>query len=204
MWAAGRRPRRGACGCTCPTRSWCWTRCCVPWLAEAGRFEEAEELMASVRRSSRGQLRIVQAGLAEVGALISIQIWQGQAAEVAGVMEVVRGRGAADGRRRRGHAVPRRAGGRGPRVRGRPTWSTSTRTTGSRCSTGAARPRPALVLGDRDLAAAAYERLAPYAGHSGCAGPAPPSGRSTPSWRRRRPPWATSSWPPGTPTRRCG
>ena len=47
----------------------------VPWLAEDGRFEEAEELMASVRGLS-GQLRIVQAALAEVGALTSIQIWQ--------------------------------------------------------------------------------------------------------------------------------
>ena len=27
-----------------------------------------------------------------------------------------------------------------------------------------------LVLGDRALAAAAYDRLAPFAGHSGCAG----------------------------------
>ena len=59
----------------------------------------------------------------------------------------------------------------------------------------------ALYLGERDLAAGAYERLVPYAGRSCCAGLRPGrSGRSTPTWRWRPRRSASRSSRPGTPT----
>jgi len=124
--------------------------------------------MGSVRVLS-GQLRIIQAALAEVGALTSIQMWKDQVAEVAAVLEVVED-----------EALPMVAAvvtmmfraGMEDEARAfaaanvidldQDNWFSLLNW----CSAAEA----GLVLGDRALAAAAYDVLAPYAGHSGCAG----------------------------------
>ena len=164
MWAGDRRPRRGAPAAPA-LPAVVLEALFVPWLAEDGRFEEAEELITCCGPERAGHCRGPgRGGRADLDPDVEGPGRRG------GRGAGGRGRrGAADGRRRRDHDVPRRDGGRGPGVRGRPTSSTSTRTTGSPCSTGAARPRPPRAGGSRPRGRG-VRRLAPYAGHSGCAG----------------------------------
>ncbi|MGZ5398824.1 MAG: BTAD domain-containing putative transcriptional regulator [Nocardioides sp.] len=140
----------------------------VSWLAEDGRFEEAEELVENTRQLS-ARLRLVQAALAEIGAIVSIGVWRGEAESVADMMEVAQD-----------DALPMEAAtvvmmwraGREDRARefaatagfslDQDNWFSMLNWC---CAAEAA-----LVLGDRDLAVAAYDRLAPFPGYSGCAG----------------------------------
>jgi hypothetical protein len=140
----------------------------VPWLAEDNRFDEAALMVESTRRLS-GRLRLVQAGLAELGAVISLNVWRGQAAQVADLMELAQD-----------DALPMEAAtvvmmwraGREDRAHAYAAAATFDLEQDNWFSmlNWACAAETALVLGDRDLAVAAYDRLAPFPGYSACAG----------------------------------
>ena len=169
----------------------------VTWEAQAGRPDRAQELVRSVSEQSR-QLRVTQAELGEVGAVVASQIWDGRAGEAAAIT------GALDIGylpttaatvallHRAGRSEEALAFAASHRVDLEPdnwfsliNWALAAET--------------ALVTGDAALAASAYDLLAPFAGYT-TSGRAPGSARSTPSSAWPRPPSATSCWPRGTPT----
>lgn len=141
----------------------------LPWLAMQGRFEECEEQMATILRLDQ-EMSLHQGEDATAGAFLSLRMWQ----------------------RRYDEAIPRLAefesmtplpvtstylafllrAGRVEQARehvrehpvdlSKDDWFSMLNWS---CAAEAA-----LGLGDRDLAAAAYERLAPYAGRCTSAG----------------------------------
>jgi tetratricopeptide (TPR) repeat protein len=141
----------------------------LPWLAMAGRFEECEERMADIIRLDQ-QMTLHQSEDATVGALMSLRLWQGRSAEVAPYLEDFASNSPLPvtstvlvywlraGEPDRANACWRQH----PVDLGDNDWFSMLNWTSA--------AEAALWLGDRTLAAAAYERLAPYAGRSSCAG----------------------------------
>ncbi|GAB3441724.1 hypothetical protein GCM10027517_18070 [Phycicoccus ginsengisoli] len=141
----------------------------LPWLAMAGEFEQCEELMANIVRLDQ-QMALSQSEDATTGALITLRLWQGRSAEVAPMLEQfarlsplpvtstvllfwLRG-----GEHERAVSCWRQH----PVDVGDDDWFAMLNWC--------AAAEVGLWLDDRALASAAYERLAPYAGRSGCAG----------------------------------
>ncbi|HSU01425.1 MAG TPA: BTAD domain-containing putative transcriptional regulator [Nocardioides sp.] len=140
----------------------------IPWLAQASELDEAETLLAATRRLVP-ELRIVQTGLAELGALVSIYMWSGRNEEVAGLMGLVQDESlpmvaAAVAMLDRAGLTEQAVAHAAGRVvdLDQDNWYSMMNWS---CSA-----EVSLVLGDRDLAAAAYDRLAPYRGRSASAG----------------------------------
>ena len=140
----------------------------IPWLAQAGRFEEAEALLGATQHLV-SELRVIQAGLAELGALVSIYTWSGRNEEVAGLMGLVEDESlpmvasAVVMLDRAGLTEQARAHASGRVVDlEQDNWFSMMNWC---CAA-----EMALVLGDRDLAAESYDRLSPFRGRTGCAG----------------------------------
>ncbi|MDR6863283.1 BTAD domain-containing putative transcriptional regulator [Phycicoccus sp. 3266] len=141
----------------------------LPWLAMAGRFEECEELMADIVRLDQ-QMTLSQTEDATTGAFITLRLWQGRSAEVAPTLEQfaevsplpvtstvllfwLRG-----GERERAVSCWRQH----PVDLDGDDWFSMLNWC--------AAAEVGLWLDDHALASQAYERLAPYAGRSACAG----------------------------------
>ncbi|SES48252.1 Transcriptional regulatory protein, C terminal [Pedococcus cremeus] len=140
----------------------------LPWLAMAGRFDECEERMERIVRLDQ-QMSLQQSADATAGALISLRLWQGRSAEVAPVLAMLdesplpatsarllfllRGGMEAEAREL---LTTRRVELEHDDWFSMLNWC---------CAAEAA-----LWLGDRDLAAAAYEKIAPYEGFTCSAG----------------------------------
>jgi hypothetical protein len=62
----------------------------VPWLAMAGRFEEAEARLPVIQRLEE-QMSLEQAGDAYDGAVLTLRLWQGRAAEIVGMLRELEG-----------------------------------------------------------------------------------------------------------------
>jgi hypothetical protein len=141
----------------------------LPWLAMAGRFEECEELMADIVRLDQ-QMTLSQTEDATTGAFITLRLWQGRSAEVAPTLEQfaevsplpvtstvllfwLRG-----GERERAVSCWRQ---HQVDLDGDDWFS---------MLNWCAAAEVGLWLDDHALASQAYERLAPYAGRSACAG----------------------------------
>jgi DNA-binding SARP family transcriptional activator len=141
----------------------------LPWLAMQGRFEECEEQLASIVRLDQ-QMSLHQSEDATAGALMSLRLWQRRYDEVLPMLAefeehshlpvtsthlsfLVR---AGRVEEARAHARTHAVDLSGDDWFSLLNWS---------CAAEAA-----LALGDRDLAAAAYRLLAPFAGRSTCAG----------------------------------
>ena len=141
----------------------------LPWLAMAGRFEECEERMANIVRLDQ-ELSLAQSEDATTGALMSLRLWQGRSGEIAPALEEFAATSALPatssvlvfwlraGEHERAAACHRE---HGVDLHDDDWFSML-----NWCSAAEA----GLWLDDRDLAAAAYERMAPYAGRSCCAG----------------------------------
>jgi hypothetical protein len=141
----------------------------LPWLAMAGRFEECEEQLANIVRLDQ-ELSLAQSEDATTGALMSLRLWQGRSAEVAPVMErfaavsplpatstvlVFWMRGGEEELARACHREH-------PVDLADDDWFSMLNW----CAAAEA----GLWLDDHAMASAAYERMAPYAGRSCCAG----------------------------------
>jgi hypothetical protein len=140
----------------------------LPYLAMAGRFDECEERLDRVMRLA-DQMRMQQMEDATAGALVTLRLWQGRTDEVAPVLFAFEDgalpttstllvfllrAGRADDAR--AHAATHPVDLSGDDWFSMLNWA---------CAAEAA-----LGLDDRDLAAAAYARLAPYEGRLVSAG----------------------------------
>ncbi len=144
----------------------------IPWEAQAGRLDRAAELVRSVREKT-AQLRVLQAELGVVGAIVSLQIWNGQEAESAAVTALLEDEylpttaatvALLD---RAGRPAEARAFADDHAIHlDQENWFSLLNWSFA--------AEVALVLGDTALAAAAYDLLAPFVGYSaGCgSGPA--------------------------------
>ncbi len=141
----------------------------LPWLAMAGRFEECEERMARIQTLD-AQMSLQQSADATAGALIALRLWQGRSAEIAPLLAVLDDnsplpvtssrlvfllRGGEEAQARELHATR-------PVELEQEDWFSMLNWC---CAAEAA-----LWLGDRDLAAAAYGKIAPFEGFSCAAG----------------------------------
>ena len=83
MWAIARRgprARRAAAAALRPAGArHAWR---LPWLAMAGRFDEAEELPRAAGPAGPGRCRCGRPRTPSAGALITLRLWQGRAAEI--------------------------------------------------------------------------------------------------------------------------
>ena len=140
----------------------------LPWLVMAGRFDEGEAALDHVARLA-GQMSLPQTEDAVAGALITLRLWQGRGDEIAPALLGLEGgpipitstvlvfllrSGDLDGAR--AHAAEH------PVVLDEVDWFS--------LMNWACAAEAALGLGDTELAAAAYEKLAPYAGRVASAG----------------------------------
>jgi hypothetical protein len=140
----------------------------LPWLAMAGRFDECEQRMASIQRLDQ-QLSLPQSADATAGALVALRLWQGRSAEIAPLLGALE-----DGPLpvTSSHLLFLLRGGEDAQARelfaARPVelehedWFSMLNW----CSAAEA----ALWLGDHELAASAYARIAPFEGYSCSAG----------------------------------
>jgi DNA-binding SARP family transcriptional activator len=141
----------------------------LPWHAMAGRFDECERLMAEIVRLDQ-QMTLAQSEDATTGALMSLRLWQGRSAEMAPQLEQFAALS----------PLPvtstvlvfwLRAGDTERATR---CWRQHpvdlTDDDWFAMLNWCAAAEAALVLDDHALASAAYDRLAPFAGRSGCAG----------------------------------
>ena len=140
----------------------------LPWLAMAGRFDECEERMERIIRLNE-QMSLQQSADATAGALIALRLWQGRSAEIAPLLAALEDgplpvtssrlvfllRGGEEAEARELHA-------RLTVQLDQEDWFSMLNWC---CAAEAA-----LWLDDRELAAAAYERIAPFAGYSCSAG----------------------------------
>ena len=140
----------------------------VPWLAMAGRFAEAEARLPVIQRLDE-QMSLEQSGDAHSGAVITLRLWQGRGAEIAdllGAMEagpfpitatmvscLLRAGRTADAEEYyRTHVVDLSGNDWFSRL----NWAMAAHA--------------ALAMGDREVAAQAYAKLAPLAGQNCSAG----------------------------------
>jgi hypothetical protein len=141
----------------------------LPWLAMAGRFDDCEQRMADIVRLDQ-EMALGQTEDATAGALMSLRLWQGRSVEVAPVLEqfaqhsvlpvtstmLVFWIRAGQVERAREYAASH------PVTVDDDDWFSMLNW----CAAAEA----ALALDDHALASAAYDRLAPFAGHSCTAG----------------------------------
>jgi DNA-binding SARP family transcriptional activator len=140
----------------------------LPWHAMAGRLDEGEKSLASITRLS-DQMMMPQTEDAVAGALITLRLWQGRSAEVAPVLTAFEGGHipitstvlvfllrSGELEAARAHVAEH------PVVLDAVDWF-------SMLNWGCA-AEAALGLADPEMAAAAYDRLAPYAGRVVSAG----------------------------------
>jgi hypothetical protein len=141
----------------------------LPWLAMAGRFEDCEQRMADIVRLDQ-EMALGQTEDATAGALMSLRLWQGRSTEVTPILEQFAEHsvlpvtatiivfwlraGEVDKAREYAAAHPVRVDD--------DDWFSMLNW----CAAAEA----ALGLDDHALASAAYDRLAPFAGHSCTAG----------------------------------
>ena len=141
----------------------------LPWLAMAGKFEECEQRMADIIALDQ-QMTLAQSEDATTGALMSLRLWQGRSAEIAPQLEefaaltplpvtstvivfwLRAGETELATKCWRAHPIDLTGD----------DWFAMLNW----CSAAEA----GLLLDDHLLASAAYDRLAPFAGRSGCAG----------------------------------
>jgi DNA-binding SARP family transcriptional activator len=141
----------------------------LPWLAMAGRFEECEQRMADIIALDQ-QMTLAQSEDATTGALMSLRLWQGRSAEMAPQLEefaalsplpvtstvivfwLRAGETELANRCWRAHPIDLS----GDDWFAMLNWASAAEV--------------GLLLDDHALASAAYDRLAPFAGRSGCAG----------------------------------
>ena len=141
----------------------------LPWLAMAGRFEECEQRMADIIALDQ-QMTLAQSEDATTGALMSLRLWQGRSAEIAPQLEEFAAFS----------PLPvtstvivfwLRAGETELATR---CWRTHPIDLSGddwfAMLNWASAAEAGLLLDDHALASAAYDRLAPFAGRSGCAG----------------------------------
>ena len=141
----------------------------LPWLAMAGRFDECEERMARIQKLDQ-QMSLQQSADATAGALIALRLWQGRSAEIAPLLAVLDDasplpvtssrllfllRGGEE-------AQARELAASRPVELDQEDWFSMLNW----CSAA----EVALWLGDRELAAAAYAKIAPFEGYSCSAG----------------------------------
>ncbi len=141
----------------------------LPWLAMAGRFEECESTLERIVHLDQ-QMSLDQTEDATLGALMSLRLWQGRGAETAELLVQMQDQSPLPlthivalfllraGQESRAREYVRAH----PQDLDHDDWFSML----AWCSAG----EVALHLGDHALAAAAYARLAPYAGRSCCAG----------------------------------
>jgi hypothetical protein len=141
----------------------------LPWLAMAGRFEDCERRMADIVRLDQ-EMALGQTEDATAGALMSLRLWQGRSAEVAPILEQFAEHSVLPVTAtmlvfwlRAGEVDQARAYAATHPVRvDDDDWFSMLNW----CAAAEA----ALGLDDHALASAAYDRLAPFAGHSCSAG----------------------------------
>lgn len=147
----------------------------LPWAAMAGRWEQCDELMESIRQLA-GQVSLEQSEDAVAGAAISLSLWRGGSAESATMLRAMEGgpfpitatvvvflwRAGRDDDARAYYAAQPRIDLTADDWFSMLAW----------CNAAEA----ALYVGDSDLGAAVYERLAPYAGRACSAGSGNASG----------------------------
>ncbi|HQR27041.1 MAG TPA: hypothetical protein PLP61_08395, partial [Nocardioides sp.] len=141
----------------------------VPWLAMAGRFAEAEQRLESVALLAE-RMQVHEVGEALAAVAMALRLWQGRVDEV--LPDVLGGDEGSDPLAALQCLLLLRAGRLDQAREHLAThpvvldpvdtfsllnWSAAAET--------------ALAVGDRDLGAAAYTLLAPYAGRCACAGP---------------------------------
>ncbi|WP_157581671.1 AfsR/SARP family transcriptional regulator [Phycicoccus sp. Soil803] len=141
----------------------------LPWLAMAGRFDDCERRMADIVRLDQ-EMTLGQTEDATAGALMSLRLWQGRSAEVAPILEqfaqhsvlpvtstmLVFWLRAGEVDRATAYAASH------PISLADDDWFSMLNWC--------AAAEVALGLDDHALASAAYDRLAPFAGHSCTAG----------------------------------
>ncbi len=146
----------------------------VTWEAQAGRTDRVRELVESVTEQSR-QLRVTQAELGELGAVVAAQVWDGrtdEAAALTGVLDI-------------GYlptvaatvALLARAGQRDEALAFAAAHHIDLEPDNwFSLINWAFAAEAASVTGDAALAAAAYDRLAPFAGYTAGSGSGPALG----------------------------
>lgn len=141
----------------------------LPWLAMAGRFEDCERRMADIVRLDQ-EMALGQTEDATAGALMSLRLWQGRSTEVTAILEQFAEQSVLPVTStiivfwlRAGEVDKARAYAATHPVRvDDDDWFSMLNW----CAAAEA----ALGLDDHALASAAYDRLAPFAGHSCTAG----------------------------------
>ncbi len=146
----------------------------LPWLAMAGRYDECDRALDRIRAAGR-QIAHSNAEETVAGSLISLRLWQGRSGEMVPTLEafdstpypfaasvaVFLWRAGERDRARAYHAE-----------HGAPLEHETEISLLAWCHAA----ELALYLGDAELAGAAYDRLAGYAGQTCCAGSALASG----------------------------
>jgi DNA-binding SARP family transcriptional activator len=146
----------------------------LPWLAMAGRFDECEELLERIGSIER-RIAHTNADETVVGSLIALRLWQGRPLEMVPALEAFDetpypfAASVAIYLWRAGEEARARAY---VTERGVPLDHRTEISMLAWCHTA----ELALYLGDSELGAASYAKLAPYAGRSCCAGSALASG----------------------------
>ncbi len=140
----------------------------LPWLVMAGRFEEGEAALEHVTRLA-GQMSLPQTEDAVAGALITLRLWQGRGDEIAyALLEL------------EGGPIPitstalvfllRSGDLEGAKAHAAEHAVALDEVDWFSLMNWACAAEAALGLGDAELAAAAYAKLAPYAGRVASAG----------------------------------
>ena len=141
----------------------------LPWLALAGRFEECEETLAKIKELDN-QMSLAQYDDASAGAAMAMRLWQGRAVEMLPMLKAMDdapglpvAAAVAMYLGRAGQVDEARAYLETHPIDFEPDDWFSYFIWGSAAEA-------AFMTGRKDIAASAYERLAPFAGRPLCAG----------------------------------
>lgn len=168
MWELGRAARAEADRLHLPYCQLVLDALFVPWLVQAGRTQEAMAYVDNTVRLAR-EMRVGQAALAELGAVVSVYMWTGRNEELAGMMQLAED-----------EVLPMvaattvtldRAGRTDEAVEHARTHTVDlAQDNWFSMLNWCCAAEVALLTGDRELATATYDLLAPYAGRCACAG----------------------------------